>query len=778
MTKRSLTPNDQNNIYQKKLFEGLDEGIGKKKKNYGNDLGFIHSENRTGLGTTTTKDHLEKQPLTEWKEEDEPLQFDKQIQWYRSEDIEEEKFLDFKKELENANGKLMEENLFREGKPITRLEEEPINCDKNLLIDLLKYKTMLDPIDKKKCFEARRRTNVYEDLGKSIFMNRAALKMFELDLKCSHNLTHSNLEENENKLKPFYFADFCAGPGGFSEYVLHRRSNSNSNHNWLTKGFGFTLKFPSYNDFRLEKFRAASTESFECFYGEDNSGNIFLEKNRESFIKFVERYSEKNYCQLCMADGGFDVSGFENIQEIMSKELYTCEMYLALSLLADEGNFVCKFFDVVTKYSNSLIFLMSLCFESICLFKPITSRPANTERFFIGRKYKRNSKLTQNIKIYLGDVCNKIEREYCSIRFKDDLCEKKDMSHIRVINELIKFECFPSAFNDYMRKHNDESNKFTILSLNKFLFGIKDTNFIDKRKYEMRDMAMKKWNMILDNSEIAKIQKNIGENLTNQMNLVKLTTIPIFREIEIFFEKLLKTNCKLFQNRKPENFNKNDFFYYPVYDGDYRLLIKLGDQKIMEKTLNKKSCWREFVNDYNKIELPRNSLILTKKTLITVTHKLKKRSGVQQPNVRCRRVYFILDIFVLGGINFYEIYNQFERSKAQKMLLNCLNKPSKFRKKRIPDNFETIGILPEFSKFNHKNITSKEIDPRNIPMLANYSDMEDCSDITCEKKVTEIRAMPKDSDVISSSSERTDFDIKTKMEYVYSNSLILPLEEK
>jgi cap1 methyltransferase len=32
-----------------------------------------------------------------------------------------------------------------------------------------------------------------------------------------------------------YFADICAGPGGFSEYMLWRKS-------WHCKGFGFTLK--------------------------------------------------------------------------------------------------------------------------------------------------------------------------------------------------------------------------------------------------------------------------------------------------------------------------------------------------------------------------------------------------------------------------------------------------------------------------------------------------------------------------------------------------------
>ena len=51
----------------------------------------------------------------------------------------------------------------------------------------------------------------------------------------------------------------CAGPGGFSEYVLWRK-------NWDAKGFGFTLQNGT-NEFKLEDFHAASSELFEPHYG-------------------------------------------------------------------------------------------------------------------------------------------------------------------------------------------------------------------------------------------------------------------------------------------------------------------------------------------------------------------------------------------------------------------------------------------------------------------------------------------------------------------------------
>ena len=55
-----------------------------------------------------------------------------------------------------------------------------------------------------------------------------------------------------------YFADVCAGPGGFSEYVLWRTKGE-------SKGFGLTLK--GNNDFKVEDFFAGPPEMFEPHYG-------------------------------------------------------------------------------------------------------------------------------------------------------------------------------------------------------------------------------------------------------------------------------------------------------------------------------------------------------------------------------------------------------------------------------------------------------------------------------------------------------------------------------
>lgn len=94
---------------------------------------------------------------------------------------------------------------------------------------------------------------------------------------------------------------------------------------------------------------------------------------------------------------GFSVEGQENIQEILSKQLYLCQFLTALSILrpgtskirlnfpnksklSSGGHFVCKLFDLFTPFSVGLVYLMYRTFDKVAIHKPVTSRPANSER--------------------------------------------------------------------------------------------------------------------------------------------------------------------------------------------------------------------------------------------------------------------------------------------------------------------------------------------------------------------------------------------------------------
>jgi cap1 methyltransferase len=111
---------------------------------------------------------------------------------------------------------------------------------------------------------------------------------------------------------------------------------------------------------------------------------------------------------------GFSVDGQENIQEILSKQLYLCQFLTALSVLRVGGNFVCKLFDIFTPFSVGLIYLMYLCFDRICIHKPVTSRPANSERYIICESANSNKTIIVDYLTQVNDSLNETFRDETS----------------------------------------------------------------------------------------------------------------------------------------------------------------------------------------------------------------------------------------------------------------------------------------------------------------------------------------------------------------------------
>lgn len=77
--------------------------------------------------------------------------------------------------------------------------------------------TFLDEMDGNELFRARSRSNPYESIKKGIFMNRAAMKMANMDSMLNFELTNFKQVKLGRTKELLYFADVCAGPGGFTE---------------------------------------------------------------------------------------------------------------------------------------------------------------------------------------------------------------------------------------------------------------------------------------------------------------------------------------------------------------------------------------------------------------------------------------------------------------------------------------------------------------------------------------------------------------------------------
>ncbi|XP_029175343.1 cap-specific mRNA (nucleoside-2'-O-)-methyltransferase 1-like [Nylanderia fulva] len=519
------------------------------------------------------------------------------------------------------------------------IDDETTYCNPEILEQVIRSKTVFDKLDKVELRKARTRSNPYETIRTANFLNRAAVKMANIDRACNFMFTNpKGLHPNEL----LYFADVCAGPGGFSEYVLSRKK-------WHSKGFGFTLR--NENDFTLDEFFAGPCETFHPFYGSKGNGDVFDPQNQEEFRSLVMKHTYGKGVHFMMSDGGFSVEGQENIQEILSKQLYLCQCLVALMIVRPGGHFVTKLFDLFTPFSVGLIYLMYRCFENICIFKPNTSRPANSERYLICKRKKLD---TEAIMFYLSDV-NRL------LLSRD---ENSDVIHL-VPPEILEAD---KAFVTYLRSSNDVLGKKQVIGLLKIAAFCEDPMLTEPKQADMRKECLNYWN-IPDKTrvrpQIVRPQDKIREILNN-------TESCFFRSEA---EKLKIDNAKSILSR-PYNWYCMPCGFGPCVEEDKAatFYLGLGRRKVFRYTKGK---W-ESIGDV-QIELPPDTLVYAE--LVYETKWMGKYFSKT-------RALHILDAYMIGG---EDISRQYlcDRYKSIKKVCDALWKP-------VPNEYVCVRPKPMF----------------------------------------------------------------------------------
>lgn len=237
------------------------------------------------------------------------------------------------------------------------------------------------------------------DVLESDCLNRASLK-FKQILYLLRNEEFLNIQDN------IRYADLCSAPGGFSYHIQCLAHKRNVKH---VRAYLLSIRGDEYDTYS-EHIIAS-----EHFIPLHMYGDITKACDVERFIACI---GQPNSLDFVLADGAFTVIGYENVQEQFSKHLYISQVVLALHLLKDGGNFLCKFFGIFTKFSADLIHLLSFCFEEIALVKPAASRGANAERYFVGLKYKLEAAI--QIVDYLSHI-QEIMQKYVCVKFVIEL---------------------------------------------------------------------------------------------------------------------------------------------------------------------------------------------------------------------------------------------------------------------------------------------------------------------------------------------------------------------
>ncbi|KAI9238683.1 MAG: FtsJ-like methyltransferase-domain-containing protein [Podila humilis] len=329
-------------------------------------------------------------------------------------------------------------------------EEVDLNmfCLKDIVETLLDSKKKLREVPQEKFSRARQRCNPYELVGSSIFMNRASVKLASIDSQLALTATKEDPSSGEDKeiSNTFRFADLCSGPGGFSEYLLWRK------HTWGERARGWAITLRGDLDFALDRFHrdTAVADTLKTYYGADGTGNLLKAENIEAFANLVETESSGFGVGLVSADGGISVDGDEAVQETLLQRLILCQILTMFKILQKGGDFVVKIFDIFTPVTAGLVWILSRHFEKICVVKPLTSRPMNSERYVVCRHLleRKPSKVIEHLTKVNAEY-QKLEEKAAAATESEPII-KEDMVHLVDLKAIL----LDGHFMEYIKRNN------------------------------------------------------------------------------------------------------------------------------------------------------------------------------------------------------------------------------------------------------------------------------------------------------------------------------------
>jgi len=255
-------------------------------------------------------------------------------------------------------------------------------------------------------------------------------------------------------------AHIAEGPGGFMQAFIDVVENSRRR---IKKMNAITLRsdkqcIPGWK--KASNFLKKYSNIIDISYGRDGTGDIYKTINQESFIEEVG-----GKVNLFTADGGFDFSIDYSQQEKQIFKLLASSFLIAFQILAINGLCVIKLFDTYSESTRSLISLCGSCFKEYSLYKPATSRPCNSERYFIGKKFKGfNPKVIESLKVIIYNLDNemypKISISVEENKYIENISKMYEEKQIECIDLAKKFAEDKELFLNYYEKYNKYSHKF------------------------------------------------------------------------------------------------------------------------------------------------------------------------------------------------------------------------------------------------------------------------------------------------------------------------------
>lgn len=292
--------------------------------------------------------------------------------------------------------------------------------------ELVESKKLIDDIDNKSWTKYRNLVNPYETVikdneGKNKKLNRAYFKLKEMMI--------DDKEKFENLQSAVALAE---GPGGFIQFLTDYYKN--------IEVYGITLKYDTESKAASRHFNTViNSKNLKIIYGDESLGHDGNLYNKEVVQAFANQVGKK--VDLVTADGGFDVDEKDKSKEVEHLRLFLAETLTAFKVLRKDGSFILKIYDIFTRPTLELLFLLASTFKSTALVKPVTSRPANSERYVVchGFKgYETDIHVDINDKIKYTSILSMNKNEEKKFKLFLENLENANANYIQIIIGSIK----------------------------------------------------------------------------------------------------------------------------------------------------------------------------------------------------------------------------------------------------------------------------------------------------------------------------------------------------
>jgi 23S rRNA U2552 (ribose-2'-O)-methylase RlmE/FtsJ len=303
--------------------------------------------------------------------------------------------------------------------------------------------------------------NTYKGVAKLKPLSRSFFKMVEM----IHEFLPNIIKTHGNSIRTVHLAE---GPGGFIEALRHVRNNNKND-----RLYGMTL-IDSNNSvpcWHQSKVFLNNHPEVKILYGADNTGNIYYPSN----IKYLINEVGEHTADLITGDGGFDFSIDYNYQEQASSKLIYCQIITALKTQKIGGTFICKIFDMSNYLTIEMLYLLYYFYEDVTIYKPLTSRIANSEKYVICKGFKSITTEYWNKLVELLNYWNRIEREIDKNK------------HNNTINYI--FESIPRDFVINLKKINMEIIDSQILSINNTIEMIQNNKIYNNPEWNQQNRS-------------------------------------------------------------------------------------------------------------------------------------------------------------------------------------------------------------------------------------------------------------------------------------------------